>query len=186
MVGRSEAVWGCVAVRLSGGCGGGGGSGWLVPGCPSWFGACSVLWVESSSSCSSCLFCRCCAVGFGRFRCACVSVAACVVREQCGAGGGVVWVVGVESGRPVGWGGGGWVGVFGLVGVGGWWGWFLDVGWWVGVLGLVNIRTSWFGLSWLQGTCCGGLWVGLWRFCGAAGACGAHAAVDFGCGGVGF
>lgn len=42
--------------------------------------------------------------------------------------GQAVWVVGVESGRPVGWGGGGWVGVFGLVGVGGWWGWFWTLG----------------------------------------------------------
>ncbi|QDO03688.1 hypothetical protein FNV58_54645 [Streptomyces sp. RLB1-9] len=74
----------------------------------------------------------------------------------------------------------------------GWWGWVGGGGgfWTLGggwdALGLVNIRTRWFGLGWLQGTCCGGLWVGLWRFCGAAGACGAHAAVDFGCGGVGF
>lgn len=70
------------------------------------------------------------------FTCSCVSVVACVVRERGSAGGGgVVWVVGVESGRPVGWGGGGWVGVFGLVGVGGWWGWFLVVGWGVGCSG---------------------------------------------------
>jgi hypothetical protein len=55
-------------------------------------------------------------------------------RDQTVGGGGLNPVVRLGG---VGWGGGGWVGVFGLVGVGGGWGLVLVVGWgWVGVGGL--------------------------------------------------